>query len=253
MLASRAFGHEFWISPERYQLGAGDTLQVTTRIGEKFKAPSRPHLPGALVRYEALTPQGAQPVTGRMGDDPLSVELPEGLSVLVLETRPVELTYKDAEIWKRFLRHKDFPWAEARNAARGLPEEGVRERYVRYAKALVAVGDGAGQDRAAGLRTEIVALENPYLGARDSLPVEVLLEGAPRADAQVELFERAPDGTVAVTLHRTDAGGRAELPVKPGYAYLADAVVLEELPGDGGAEGPAWQTLWASLAFAVPR
>ncbi|WP_108257531.1 DUF4198 domain-containing protein [Mangrovicoccus ximenensis] len=252
LLASRAFGHEFWISPGRYEIPAGDTLQVTTRIGEKFKAPSRPYLPGAVARYEALTAAGTVPVAGRMGDDPLSLELPAGLAVLVHETRPVVLTYKDADTWKRFFRHKDFPEAIERHAARGLPESGFRERYVRYAKALVAVGDGQGADLETGLRTEIVALENPYLGARDTLPVEVLLDGAPRAGAQLELFERAPDGTVAVTLHRTDGAGRAVLPVKPGHVYLADAVALEELPNDDPGAGPVWLSLWASLSFAVP-
>jgi len=38
--------------------------------------------------------------------------------------------------------------------------------------------------------------------------------------------------------------------VRPGYAYLADAVVLRPLVPDTD-KGPVWESLWASLSFAV--
>ncbi|MGR3640587.1 MAG: DUF4198 domain-containing protein, partial [Alterinioella nitratireducens] len=61
-------------------------------------------------------------------------------------------------------------------------------------------------------------MANPYTDdLSDGFPVLVLLEGEPRADVQVELFDRDPDGEVTVTLHRTDAEGRAVLPVEPGH------------------------------------
>ena len=74
-----------------------------------------------------------------------------------------------------------------------------------------------------------------------------------RADAQVELFEKAPGGAVEITYHRTDARGIAMLPVRPGHAYMADAVVLRAPSAALAAErGVAWETLWAELNFAVP-
>ena len=63
------------------------------------------------------------------------------------------------------------------------------ETYRRYAKSLVAVGDGKGSDRDVGLDTEIIALANPYTDdVSGGLPVLVTLYGEPRKDAQVETY-----------------------------------------------------------------
>jgi hypothetical protein len=119
-------------------------------------------------------------------------------------------------------------------------------------KSLIAVGSGEGSDSEAGLKTEFVALTNPYTEDFDNrMKVRLLYEGAPRADAQVEVFERAPDGSVDITLHRTDEAGEAVIPVQDGHEYLFDAVVLRPYERTG-EDDPVWQTLWAALTFAVP-
>ena len=53
---------------------------------------------------------------------------------------------------------------------------------------------------------------------------------------------------------QTDDNGVATFPVRPGYSYMVDAVVLRE-PSDRLAEqfGAVWETLWANLTFAVPE
>ena len=104
-----------------------------------------------------------------------------------------------------------------------------------------------------GLETEIVALNNPYTDpASEGMRVKVLYQGSVRADAQVEVFEKASDGTVDVALYRTDAEGLAVLPLKPGHEYLVDAVVLRDTGNNDPAAGAVWHSLWASLTFAVP-
>ncbi|UWQ21876.1 DUF4198 domain-containing protein [Jannaschia sp. W003] len=252
--------HEFWIAPERYQVSEGEGVVAAFRNGEELEGSSLSYVPARAARYDMIVGGETYPVPVRIGDNPaFRVEgLPDGLLTIVHETSDALVTYREKDGrsgWERFLgfaEHKDFPDAEAEHLARGLPQEGITERYRRYAKALVAVGSGMGEDRATGLRTEIVALANPYTDAlAGGLPVRVLLEGEPRADAQVELFARAPDGSVEVTLHRTDASGVAMLPVAPGHEYLADAVTLLPVE-EGAADGAMWETLWAALTFAVP-
>ena len=102
------------------------------------------------------------------------------------------------------------------------------------------------------MKAELVALRNPYTDDLSAgLPVQLLFEGAPRAEALVTLFARHPDGGVEASHFRTDADGIALLPVHLGVEYLVDSVVI--LPLEGGGAGPVWQSHWASLTFEVAR
>ncbi|MEO0936695.1 MAG: DUF4198 domain-containing protein [Pseudomonadota bacterium] len=248
LLPGWASAHEFWIDAPQWQVAPGSTLNASLRNGEAFKGIELAYFESRIARFELVQEGRRVPVTGRMGDRPaLSVPVSgPGLIVAAYESVPQTLTYSEWPKFARFAAHKDFSDIAARHDARGLPRAGFTERYTRHAKALFAAGDGAGADSALGLETEFVALSNPYT---DDGPVRVqlLYQGAPRADAQVEVFTRAPDGNVAITTTRTDAQGRADIPVTPGHAYLLDAVVLR--PGRGDI---AWETLWAAMTFAIP-
>ena len=253
--AIAAKAHEFWLVPEDYAIAPAETLRVGLRIGSEMKGSSLIYLPKDIARFEVIQGYTTRPVEGRMGDNPALVMegLSDILAIVVHETMDSTLTYSDFGVFQRFVEHKDLTNALADHASRGLPEKNFRETYRRHAKSLVAVGSGAGQDRAVGLAIEIVALANPYTDDLSAgLPVQVLLDGAPRAEAQVELFRTAPDGTVTITLHRTDAGGRATLSMQPGSEYLVDSVVLRALPNDDPAAGPVWHSDWASLTFRTP-
>lgn len=246
--------HEFWIEPQAYRIAPDEPLVADIRVGEEFSGSTYSYSPRNFRRFDLVLNGDVQPVPGRAGDRPaVTMAVPqEGLGVIVHETGNLFLTYAKMDKFENFLRHKDWLPLLAEHRARGLPEEKFRERYIRYGKSLVAIGAGQGADADMGLETEIVALANPYTQTLTEMPVQVLYQGAPRADAQVELFEKAPDGSVEVTLHRTDAEGQVRLPVRPGHAYLVDAVVIRALDGLEGDRPPVWESLWASLTFAVP-
>lgn len=248
-----AVAHEFWIEPEDYTVAQGEEIVADILVGENFRGTTYAFNPRSFTRFDYRQGEARGDVPGRAGDRPaLRMTAPgNGLVVIAQETRAQALTYDEMATFEEFLAHKDWTGLRAEHDRRGLPETGFRERYTRHAKSLVAVGDGRGSDRALGLQTEIVALENPYTSGADRLPVRVLLEGAPRADAQVELYAKAPDGTVRVSRHRTNARGIASLPVSPGHSYLVDAVVIRaKAPSE--TDSTVWESLWAGLTFAVP-
>jgi len=245
----RLAAHEFWIEAPVWRVAVGTPLVASLRNGEEFKGIELAYIAGRIARFDLVQNGTTTPVSARLGDRPALNVVPEapGLITAVYESTPATLTYREWPKFTAFAAHKDFPDIEARHDARGLPRNGFTERYTRYAKALLASGTGAGSDAPAGLETEFVALTNPYTDP-GPVRVQLLYQGAPRADAQVEVFARAPDGSVTITADtRTDAQGMASIDVKPGHAYLIDAVVLREGTGD-----VAWETLWAALTFAVP-
>ena len=231
---------------------SGAPLLVNLRNGQNFSGSKLPYFPKRFQRFDLIMAGQTAPAEGRMGDVPaFQTTAPEdGLLIIVHQTAPKTLKYGKWEKFAKFADHKGFSDIRARHEARGLPEKGFTEVYTRYAKALIGVEDAQGADASTGMETEFVALTNPYSDdLSQGMKVLVLYQDEPRANTQIEVFERNQDGIVAITYLQTDANGRAAIPVLAGHTYLLDAVVLRDAPAERDA---VWETLWAALTFAVP-
>ena len=232
----------------------GEPVVANLRVGQEYNGSAHSYIPRNFRRFDYAMGGEIRPVEGTVGDRPALNMVPEseGLLVPIHVTTDMIVVWDTWERFKSFLEHKDLAWGLAEHDARGLPRAPVRERYSRYAKSLIAVGSGKGDDIEAGLLTEIVALENPYTGdMSDGLNIRVLYQGAPRIDTQVEVFSKAADGTVTITYERTGETGVATIPVVPGHRYQLDAVVLRPLEVVGEKD-PSWESLWANMTLEVP-
>lgn len=252
-----AFAHEMWIEPEQWQLQPGDTLTGDLIVGENFKGLRQRYNPDEFVRFAIVAGERETPVEGRLGDRP-ALSAPagdDGLTVAVFVSNVLTTRYRDYAKFSNFVTHKALGGVLEAHDERGLARDDITEAYRRYAKALVQVGDGAGEDRRIGLLTELVALENPYgPSVDDGVDVELWYEGATVANHQIEVFEKPADGgdTRVFTL-TTDAAGRATVPVRPGHAYLVDSVQMRVPEAALTAQNNAvWESLWASLTFRIP-
>ena len=254
LLPAKVAAHEFWLSPQSYEVAVGEPVLADIRVGQKFDASAFAYIDFNIVRFDLIQNGVITPVKGRMGDMPaLQMAAPgDGLVTIVHEAAPSLLTWAEWEKFESFVTHKDLSGTLEAHAAMGLPKTGFKETYRRFAKSLVKVGTGVGQDVEAGLLTEIVALANPFTDdLSGGMPVRLLYQGQPRRDAQIEIFAKAADGTVTVTTTRTDGEGKALIPVSPGVEYMLDAVVM--LPINEAREGePVFESLWANLTFRVP-
>lgn len=253
-----ATAHEFWIEPLSYQVDAGQKLQAQFKNGQAFKGNSIAFFERSSERFEMIVAGKVTPLLPRSGDSPaldIAAPIKDGLVSVVHETASSLLTYSEWAKFQKFAAHKEFAAAEADHVEAGWSQVKFRERYTRHVKALFAVGNGKGADSEAGLTTEFVAITNPYdAGFDNNMKVTLLYEGTPRPDAQVEVFDRAPDNTVVITLYHTDASGMATIPVQPGHDYLFDGVVLRPAPEASGEENAiVWETFWAALTFKVPQ
>ncbi|MFW8593046.1 DUF4198 domain-containing protein [Cribrihabitans neustonicus] len=249
--AAPGLSHEFWIAPEKYQAPSGAPLIARLRNGEHFMGAEQPYLSHRIARFDLISSRGAERYEGRSGDMPALQAGPvgDGLWLLLHQTEPQTIRYDNWDAFQRFTEEKEIRGIRSQHLARGLPEAGFSERYTRYAKSLVAIGGGTGRDRETGLETEFVALANPYTTYLNTIPVRLLYQGGPRPHVQVEVFARGPDGGVTRQTVETSDTGEAAIPVLPGHQYLLNAVVLRPAPE---GEDAVWESLWASLTFAVP-
>ena len=256
IITNPVYAHEFWISPVKYEIGIHEPIEAHNRVGQNFVGGSYSFLEKDIKRHEVMQSGKLTKVTGRNGDRPaFQLEgLPNGLAILVHETTNNTLTYRDFEKFKVFVKHKAFKGLPQAHISRGLPKIDFDESYSRFAKSLIAIGDGVGQDVSVGHRIEIIALTNPYTDDVSSgMHVQVLMAGQPRANVQVEIFERpfSSDGVARISLQTTDINGIAIFPVTAGHEYMLDNVAL--IPVEPKTEGdPVWQSIWANLTFYIP-
>lgn len=257
LLAAPASAHEFWIAPLAYQVLPDSKLQANLVNGEDFAGVTVPYLPRGIVNALQFSGDQTAGITGRPGDTPALQMDPigDGLAILAYQSAPATLDYEDWDKFQAFVDHKDLGDLRALHDARGLPEAGFTETYMRFSKSLVSVGSGAGADRRVGLETELVALTNPYTAdPADGFAVQLFYRNDPRADAQIEVFAKSPDGYLMTSYIRTDDDGIARFAVQPGLEYMLDAVLIREPAAPlQEATGAVWQTLWANLTFAVPQ
>ena len=257
LLATPAQSHEFWIEPLAYQIDADGKLEARLVNGEEFFGSQLPYLPQRFENFVLFAGDEAQRVPGRPGDSPaMNMDpLAEGLNIAAYQSMNATVNYENWEKFQKFVDHKDFGDILSVHEERGLALENFGELYSRYSKTLFGVGDSEGSDRRVGLETEIVALTNPYTDdLSDGMQVQVFYRNDIRADTQIEVFEKDATGQVSIGLFRTNAEGIGTFPVKPGYRYMVDAVVLREpSEAEAAATGTVWETLWANLTFAVPE
>ena len=139
-----------------------------------------------------------------------------------------------------------------RHLERGLPQTDFAETYSRYVKSLVLVGDDpTGQDKATGMKIELVALQNPYtLAAGDELSVQLFYLGRPLQDHQVSIFtqDQQRETQLQISRIRTDENGQVHFQLQEGKMYMLNAIKITEVDGQGKV---AWESFWTSLTFEL--
>ena len=251
LIANASLAHEFWIEPSEYQVETGAPILADLRNGQKFSGRELAYFPKRFARFDLIQNGQTTALEGRLGDIPAVQTTVSGDGSLVIahQTKPKYLKYTAWEKFAKFAAHKNFTDVKAQHDARGLPEKGFSEIYTRYAKTLIGVGSAQGLDAPTGLETEFVALTNPYIDGAGSISVQLFYQGAPRANTQIEIFDRDADANVVITYIRTDDDGKADIATRAGHTYLLDSVVLRPVTDDDKA---VWETLWAALTFGVP-
>ena len=65
-----ALGHEFWISPEAYQIDPGQSIRADLRVGQNFNGSAYSFIPRNFDRFDLVAGDDVVTVDGRLGDRP---------------------------------------------------------------------------------------------------------------------------------------------------------------------------------------
>jgi uncharacterized GH25 family protein len=127
-----------------------------------------------------------------------------------------------------------------------------RERYSKYAKALLTTGGkNEFHTRPAGLTIEIVPEISPYdLRPGADLPIQILLRGNPAPNLQVETSVATASAPTKIAIAgRTDPQGRLIIPRLTSGKWRIHTVSMERCKDPSVAD---WESSWASLTFELP-
>ena len=254
LLSTPAMAHELWLEPLDYVVPNEGRLVANIVNGEDFDGANLVYLPSRIARYENYAGTEVSAIEMRAGDRPgLDVApISNGLNVVVYQSTAARLTYTELAKFQRFVDHKALPEPTSAPYPTALPDNGILETYWRYSKTLIGVGDAVGIDQPTGMLTEFVALTNPYSDDTTEFKATLLYNGEPRVRALVEVFEKSPNDEVTIFTVPTTDDGVVTIPVKAGYEYMLDAVVLRAPELDDAIEmGAMYETHWANLTFAV--
>jgi uncharacterized GH25 family protein len=252
-LSTPVLSHEFWVSPISYDISIDKKIEAHLRVGQNFRGSTYFYNTGDFRIFQLLLNNKNTPVLGNLGDSPpLSMQISqEGLAIIIYETKNNQVKYSEWQKFKDFVIHKDLSYVLDQHIKRGIPRTNFIELYTRYAKSLVAVGHGNGEDREVGLKTEIIALRNPYTSSMEYMPLLLLLDGKPKPFAQIEVFEKSFESIVTTKMYKTDSFGKVSVPIKQNHEYLIDSVTMVPENAKDFQKDPVWRSLWASLTFKV--
>jgi uncharacterized GH25 family protein len=262
--ARPAAAHDFWMVPAELVVPADRQIMVSLYVGEGFVAESeKPFQRDRVLTfrhfYNAATAAGTAPVvddvlkTGASldGQTPL-VSLPvrgAGGHLLAMERKPTTIELAAAK-FDEYLRHEGLEPLVRERARLGESGQPGRERYSRYLKTLIQVGDV--QDQSFGLVTgaalELVPSQNPvFLAPGDELTVQILFRGQPLPGARLEASWRDGDD-VRVSQVVADGTGRATVKMDRRGMWLLRMVHMVRCEGCPDAD---WESFWTSYTFAT--
>lgn len=147
-----------------------------------------------------------------------------------------------------YLREDGIEYIIAEREKLGESLKEGRERYSRYIKSLLQVGEkrDAIYKKSTGLRLEIIPLENPYskmLG--DELNFQVAFEGKPLVGKAI--FGDSRSGATQKMI--TDHEGKVTLKIDQSGFWLMRLVYMQRCVTS--CEGADWDSFWGAFSFGV--
>lgn len=252
VLIAKSAAHEFWIEPLSFKLEQGANIQAHIKIGQGLDGDTYAFFPNNFERFDLTVNDMTDPLNNRFAQKPAVDQSTKenGLHVLTYQSKTSRLRYDKRETFEKFLKAEGIEWVLKAHEKRNLHSLDFTELYKRFAKSLIKVGEGKGEDRLMGLPFEWVILNNPYTGStKKKVMAQLFFEEKPFPNSRVNVFVRFGDKVSTMKL-MTDADGKVEVPVERGGVFLVNAVHMIE-PDAALASGAEWMSLWASTTFLI--
>ena len=254
LLPSSALAHDLWILPGKFRIQVDEPTRVFVNNGDVFP--------------ESLTLLGEHRVRGVIsknaaGESPIAQFRVDGKSltfefhstvagshVIALDTKPRTVRMNGVDFESYLAEEGLTEIAETRKEL-GQSSAPAVERYSKFAKAVVEVGNESSAERAwaekVGQPFEIVPLDHPNrVRTGEPFRLRVLLEGEPLAGASIKGAHASGPAAEIATVS-DEQGEFSVTAAAPGRWYVR-ALHVAHVEGDPEV---SWESYWATLTFEV--
>jgi uncharacterized GH25 family protein len=246
--------HDLYLLPVRFLVNEGEVISAGLHNGDAFPESEVSPVLERVRDMKLVSATGSVDVqdlhvSGNSVEGEVRIPA-SGAYVLIARTVPhaFQLSAKD---FNAYLNEEGLTNALKWRKEHGETERPGRERYAKYAKALLTTGiSNEIHTRPINFELEIVPQLSPYeLKPGDGLPISVLLKGKPAVDLQVET-SWAGNGspTKTMIIGNTDREGKIVVPNLVPGRWRIHTVVMEPCPDVAAAD---WESRWASLTFEI--
>lgn len=222
--------------------------KICARISEEFPESMAATPLDRLTRFAVHAAGGNKELQAKVSGKQLCAAAPargDFLAEMVVQPRFIKLGSKD---FNQYIEGEGLNAVMHSRAQNGNDSDG-RELYSRYAKVISGSADAR---TVLGHALEIVLEKNPAeIEPGEALPVQVLFQGKPLADAQVAAVYAGANlaGHKYPVATRTDAEGRAQLTLDRAGLWYARLIYMVPAVDDPEVD---WRSFFATVTFSVP-
>ncbi|GAC1399832.1 MAG: DUF4198 domain-containing protein [Pyrinomonadaceae bacterium] len=248
--------HDYWFDVKPFFIEPGKTARVHLLVGSDLKAElERPMQRERTLKFEMFDATNApQTLLDRTpdGQTPFAkLKFPRsGNFLLAMERAPATINL-DADKFKSYLVEENLNSIITEREKHGESQTTGRERYRRYIKTLVQVGDkhDDAYKRPAHQFLEIIPEQNPYsLQRGERLTVRVIFDNRPLTNSRIFAYNLATTGARIQTA-TTDKRGHATFTIDNTGLWLIRLVYMRRCASD--CKEIDWESFWGEYSFGM--
>lgn len=248
-----AFAHEYWFEPETFFPAPREKTVVHLYVGDGLTKDreERPFQPEKTPLFKLFSTQNTLDLKSSLAENALPIytfSADEAGNYLLAMERNWSYIKLEAQKFEDYLREDGMEYIIAERAKRGESKSEASERYSRYLKSLLQVGDKRTDvyKKSLGMKLEIMPLENPYAKkVGDKIKFQIFFDGKPLADRTI--FADNRDSETQKT--KTDKDGKATFKLDRSGLWIVRLVTMQRCTADCGEA--VWESFWGAITFGV--
>lgn len=253
LFSATAFAHEYWFEPETFFPAPKAKTAVHLYVGDGLikDKEERPFQLAKTTTFQLFSTSKTLNLKTSLADQALPVYNfsadRAGNYLLAMERNWSYIKLEPAK-FEDYLREDGLEYIIAEREKLGESAKEGRERYSRFIKSLLQVGDkrDVTYKKQLNLKLEITPLENPYSKkVGDKLQFQVLFNGKPLVDRTV-FADNRDSQTQKMT---TDKDGKITMKIDRSGLWLVRLVTMRRCKTDC-AEAD-WESFWGAFSFGM--